>query len=286
MTLDRKTRLKIVRRAYAMHVTAAAGVADRRLENAFAAVPREDFLGPGPWPVLRWGRGYVASPSPDPVHLYADILVAILPERNLNNGQPSFLAGLIAAAAPKPGEHVVHIGAGVGYYTAILAKLVGRHGRVTAIEYEPALAARLTRNFTAQRNVRAIVGDGTSFDFAPADVILVNAGATHPLDHWLDRLAQGGRLVLPMTATDPGDDGSTRGVVFRIERRDNNFYVQWISLVGIYPCHGMRNSAAERALSAALQSGGSEKVTRLYRHNEVPDSLSWLRGEGWCLAYA
>ena len=43
---------------------------------------------------------------------------------------------LIAAAAPLPGEHAVRIGAGVGYYTAILAHMVGEGGRVTAIEFE------------------------------------------------------------------------------------------------------------------------------------------------------
>ena len=36
---------------------------------------------------------------------------------------------LIAAAAPRLGEHVVHIGAGVGYYTAILAQMAGGGGR-------------------------------------------------------------------------------------------------------------------------------------------------------------
>jgi protein-L-isoaspartate(D-aspartate) O-methyltransferase len=46
-------------------------------------------------------------------------VIGILPERNLNNGQPSLHAALIAAAAPQPGEHVVHVGAGLGYYTAI-----------------------------------------------------------------------------------------------------------------------------------------------------------------------
>ena len=35
---------------------------------------------------------------------------------------------MIAAAAPRPGEHVVHVGAGVGYFTAILAELVGATG--------------------------------------------------------------------------------------------------------------------------------------------------------------
>ena len=94
--MDRDTELQIVRRAYAKQVVAAGGVADRRVEAAFAIVRREDFLGRGPWPILRWDRCYVPTPSPNPVYLYADVLVGILPERNLNNGQPSFLAALIA----------------------------------------------------------------------------------------------------------------------------------------------------------------------------------------------
>ena len=93
--MDRDSRLGIIRRAYAKQIIAAAGVKDRRLENAFAAVPREAFLGRGPWPILRRGRGYVPTSNSDPTYLYDDILVGILPERNLNNGQPSFLASLI-----------------------------------------------------------------------------------------------------------------------------------------------------------------------------------------------
>src|SRR5215471_19412975 len=127
--MDRERELKIIRRAYAKQVAAAAGVGDPRIEAAFAAVAREDFLGPGPWQIVRWGGGYRASPGADPVYLYTDDVIAIVPGRNLNNGQPSLHAALIAAAAPQPGEHVVHVGAGVGYYTAILAELVGAAGR-------------------------------------------------------------------------------------------------------------------------------------------------------------
>src|SRR5438046_866201 len=111
--MDRETRFETIRRAYATQTMAAAGVVDRRIEAAFAAVKREDFLGPGPWQILRWDRGYEKAPSADPVYLYDDVVVAIVPERNLNNGQPSFLAALIAGSAPRPGEHAVHIGVGV-----------------------------------------------------------------------------------------------------------------------------------------------------------------------------
>ena len=51
--MDRERELKIIRRAYAKQVTAAAGVGDPQVESAFAAVAREDFLGPGPWHIVR-----------------------------------------------------------------------------------------------------------------------------------------------------------------------------------------------------------------------------------------
>jgi protein-L-isoaspartate(D-aspartate) O-methyltransferase len=108
------------------------------------------------------------TPSADPVYLYIKGVIGILPERNLNNGEPSLHAALIASAAPQPGEHVVHIGAGVGYYTAIMAELVGASGRVTAIELDAGLAARATTNFAMAPKVRVIEGDGTRVAFDPA----------------------------------------------------------------------------------------------------------------------
>ena len=283
--MDRETRLDIVRRAYAKHVMAAAGIADRRVEAAFAAVRREDFLGRGPWQVLRWPRGYERTPSRDPVYLYENALVGIVPERNLNNGQPSFLAALIAAAGPRAGEHAVHIGAGVGYYTAILARLAGSRGRVTAIEYDDGLAARLAANFAGARNVRVVAGDGTQVAFDAADAILVNAGATRPAEAWLDRLNDGGRLILPLTAAGFPNGDISQGTVFRIERHGDDFFAGRISAVAIFPCAGARDEDSETALAAALAAGRAGEVRRLYRRDDIPDEDCWLRGHGWCLAY-
>jgi len=126
--MDSDAELDIIRRAYAKQILAACGVSNRRIEAAFASIKREDFLGRGPWQVVRWGRGYVPTPSRNPVYLYDDVVVAIIPQRQLNNGQPSLHAALIASAGPRLGEHVVHVGAGVGYYTAVLHRLVGRRG--------------------------------------------------------------------------------------------------------------------------------------------------------------
>jgi protein-L-isoaspartate(D-aspartate) O-methyltransferase len=203
--MDRDAEEEIIRRAYAKQIMAACGISDRRIETAFASVKREHFLGRGPWQIVRWGRGYMPTPSRNPVYLYDDVVVAIIPDRHLNNGQPSLHAMLIASAAPKMGEHAVHIGAGVGYYTAILHRLVGRSGRVTAIEFDTGLAARLAANFGGVRNVNTVQGDGARVAFDSADIIYVNAGATKPAEAWLDRLTEAGRLILPMTASEfPG----------------------------------------------------------------------------------
>ena len=284
--MDRESDLEIVRRAYAKKIMATAGVADRRIEAAFAAVRREDFLGRGPWQIVHRGRGYAATPSRDPVYVYDDVAVAVIPERTLNNGQPSFLAALIAGAAPRRREHVVHVGAGVGYYTAILARLVGRAGRVTAIELDPMLAERLAANLAGQPNVRVIQGDGARIGFAPADVILVNAGATRPADAWLDGLAEGGRLILPLTAGGFPNVDVRHGAVFRITRQDDGFLAKRISGVAIFPCEGMRDAETEAALAAAFATGRVGEVTRLYRRDDIPEEACWVKGRGWCLAYA
>ena len=283
--MSRSTDLNIVRRAYAKQIMAVFGVIDRRVETAFAAIKREDFLGRGPWQIVRWGRGYVPTPSRDPVYLYDDVVVGILPERNLNNGQPALHAHLIASAAPRPGEHVVHVGAGVGYYTAILHHLVGRRGKVTAIEFDPGLAERLGANFAGVGNVRVICGDGARVEFDRADVIYVNAGATKPADAWLDRLLDGGRLILPLTAGEFPAGDIRQGAVFRIERRGANFLARHVSGVAIFPCEGMRDAESEAALAAAFENGRPRDVTRLYRRDDLPDEDCWVRGTGWCLAY-
>lgn len=99
--MNRVGELEVIRRAYAQQVMDAAGVANQRVEAAFASVRREDFLGPGPWPIFRWRRFYQNTPSADPVYLYTDVVVGILPERHLNNGLPSRHAGLLAHAQPR-----------------------------------------------------------------------------------------------------------------------------------------------------------------------------------------
>jgi len=290
--MDRAEELAVVRRAYAKQVLAEAQIDDPRLEAAYASVGREDFLGPGPWVFWRWLGGRVPTPSADPVYLYVDHVVQIIAERYLNNGQPSGHARWIASANIKEGHHVVHVGTGTGYYTAIMAHLVGPSGTVTGIEIDPGLAARSQANLSSLANVRVIEGDGAAMPFDDADVIYVNAGTTRPAEAWLDRLVEGGRLMLPLTSNkgfmnnDPPVPIERRGAFFRIERRTPEFLAQWISPVAIIPCESCRDPGSEAALAAAFEHGGWERVTRLYRSNDLAEDRVWLSAPGWCMAYA
>jgi|SRR5215475_4906283 len=100
--MQRAQELAIIRLAYAKQILAAAQVNDQRLEQAFAQVPREDFLGPGPWMIPRWFGDYLPTPTDDPVYLYIDNVVQIIAERQINNGQPSGHAKWIAALQSSP----------------------------------------------------------------------------------------------------------------------------------------------------------------------------------------
>jgi protein-L-isoaspartate(D-aspartate) O-methyltransferase len=87
----------------------------------------------------------------------------------------------IATLAPKKGERVIHVGAGTGYYTTLLAKLVGESGVVDAYEIEPKLAQRATDNLATFPNVTVHGRSGAEETLPACDVLYVNAGATEPL---------------------------------------------------------------------------------------------------------
>jgi protein-L-isoaspartate(D-aspartate) O-methyltransferase len=288
--MERVEELAIIRRAYAKEILAAVEIDDPSLELAFAQVRREDFLGPGPGVIPRWFGGYLPTPSADPVYLYIDNVVQIIAVRHLNNGQPSGHAKWIASASIKPGEHVVHVGIATGYYTAIMSHLTGPLGEVTGIELDADLAARAKENLSSFANVRIVNGNGATIPLEAADVIYVNAGVTRPSDLWLEALTDGGRLILPLTTNEGflangAANVQRRGAMFRIERRTAEFLAEWVSPVAIIPCEGARDETSEAALAEAFKKGGWERVTRLYRNEDVPEERCWLRAPGWCLAY-
>lgn len=251
--------------------------------EAFATVPRERFLGPGPWRVLSGIRLDQPSMTPDdrPHWLCHDVLVTIDAARSLNNGQPSFWAGNFDRLDLRRGERILQVGAGTGYYTAVLAEIAGRDGRVVAVEYDGDLAARAAANLAPWRQVTVVAGDGRAHDPGPVDAVVVFAGATHPAPLWLDRLAEGGRLLMPLTGEDRW------GFLLRATRRGESFGATSIGGVGIFPCAGGRDDAAAARLSAALAGDAPSRVPIRALHRGEPDPAAadtvWYHGPGFWL---
>ncbi len=276
------------RRFFAEEIEACAGLKTPALVEAFATVERERFLRPGPW--LMKGEADLGGPprqtaDANPRRVYHNVVLAIDPSRQLFNGQPGTLGFWIDALGLRPGARVLHIGAGLGYYTAILAHTVGSTGRIVAIEVDEALAAEARANLREIPNVEVRRGDATGKLGETFDAILVNAGVTHPLPEWLDALTPGGRMALPLTvAMPPGapigkgfvvlvaNDGAAAGMSARV-----------LSMVMIYSAQGIRDEAMSARLGKAFTRAMFPAIKRLRRdaHDESPSC--WLHGDGFCL---
>ena len=281
-TSVRSTQL---RRFYAELVVRRGGAKDPRIRDAFACVPREPFAGPGPWSVFGGGpgtrsTGYVRTPSDDPAFLYQDTLIALDAARGINIGEPSLHARCLDALALQPGERVLHVGAGAGYYTALLAKLVGPTGYVEAYEIDPALAARAERNLRIFPTITVRARSGVADDLPQADAIYVNAGITQPERAWLDALRLDGRLLFPLQP-----EGGFGGML--LVRRPCDGGAVWpasfLSRAGFIGCHGPQLKGAGQALKTAFAAGGWEAVKSL-RFTPDVDSSCWVAGEGWWLS--
>ena len=281
------------RRFYADEIRFVANLNSPALVEAFARVPREKFIGPGPWQVgsaevralaaAGMGRStYV--PVDDPRHLYHNVVVVIDASRDINNGQPSALALWINSLQLEPGLRVYHLGCGVGYYTAIIAEVVGPGGSIVATEIDSDLAARARENLWDYGNVQVHSVDGGEFDPGECDAMLINAGVTHPHPLWLDRLRDGGRLVLPITLATSETLGA--GLMMRIVRRSDRFSAHGVTPVGIYSCKSVRDPELEPLVRSALMNQSLLKVQSLRLEPHEPEPTCLVHGKDVCFSSA
>jgi protein-L-isoaspartate(D-aspartate) O-methyltransferase len=275
--------LTAIRQWYAEEIKFAGNVANEEIVEAFAKVPREKFLGQGPWSIP-FRDGYRLTEDSDPRHVYHNIPVAIDVERQLNNGQPSWWAGLISEAELKRHESVLHIGCGTGYYTAILAAVVGSEGHVTALEVDDGLRDAARSNLSDVPHEKVESGNFDQVDFASFDAIIVSAGATHVPEAWIHSLRDNARLILPLTIEDPSRPFG-RGKVLKLKKLPSTFEAKFVLDVMIYHAMGLRDRRAQEELKEAMSRGGWEAVRSLRQGSEAAEGR-WLSFGSYYLSTA
>ncbi len=280
-------QLPLYQRFYSEELRAVAELHSEALVQAFAMVPREAFLGPGPWQIfsLKHGMGtpeYRPTPDANPEHLYHNVAVAIDAARKLNNGQPSALAPAMDALELKRGERALHIGAGTGYYSAVLAEVVGPAGGLVAIEVDSNLAQRARTNLAGHTWVDVFQGDGSELP-GSFDAIFINAGATHPRSEWLDALAPDGRLVLPLTASMPGLPFAS-GFFAKMRRGQKAYSLELISPISIFDCEGARDETVDAKLVQLFRQGAWKRIHSLRRDPHPEGSSCLLHAAHLCFS--
>jgi protein-L-isoaspartate(D-aspartate) O-methyltransferase len=158
----------------------ARGITDERVLEAMSRVPREFFV-----------------PAMEKYAAYSDRALPI--ECGQTISQPYMVALMTELLELKGTEHVLEIGTGSGYQTAILAELA--HD-VVSVERHAELSQSAADTLTSlgYSNVRLVVGDGTE-GFAPAapyDAIVVTAAAAECPPALLQQLSEDGVLVIPI----------------------------------------------------------------------------------------
>jgi protein-L-isoaspartate(D-aspartate) O-methyltransferase len=281
------------RRFYSEEIRFTGDIHSPAVIEAFARVPREKFLGPGPWEVVSaetralsvaGGMQMSYTQVDDPRDLYHNVVVVIDKSADINNGQPSALARWIEALDLKPGDRAYHLGGGVGYYTAILAEIVGPDGSVACSEVHPDLAVRAQKNLSGYPNVTVFAGDGATFDPGECDAMLINAGVTHPSPLWLDRLRDGGRLVVPLTMATTPTIGF--GVMAKIVRESGRFLAEMVTPLAIYSCKSMRDAQREPRIQAAMTGGKLMKLKSVRRDAHEPSDTCLVHGDDVCVSSA
>ncbi len=118
--------------------------------------------------------------------------------------QPLVVAFMLELLEPKIGEHILEIGMGSGWQTALLAFCVGEKGSVVGVERIPELASFAEKNFEKITDIphgaiRPLLGDGVAGSpaDAPFDKIIAAASGTGIPPAWMEQLKVGGRIVAP-----------------------------------------------------------------------------------------
>jgi protein-L-isoaspartate(D-aspartate) O-methyltransferase len=195
------------------------GAGTESVAAALLAVPRHVFVTDVPLETAYSDEAIVTKRDADGVPISS-------------SSQPTIMALMLDQLDLAPGQRVLEIGAGTGYNAALLAHLVGPAGVVVSVEIDPDAVERARTSLAAAGypDVTVVCADGADGypAAAPYDRIIATVGAWDLAPAWLDQLAPGGRVVVPL-------DLRGAQVSVALERVDGH----WVSR-SLVPCSFMR----------------------------------------------
>ena len=192
------------------------------VEMAFRRLPRQLF-----------------APDVPPEQVYSDQSVPIRDEagqRLTVISQPSVMARMLEYLELEPGQKVLEVGTGSGFFAGLLGSIVGPQGHVVTLEIEPALIERAAVRLSSAgiKNVEVVSGDG-GYGYSPAapfDRIVSTAGVGEITPEWLKQLKPHGCLLVPL------DVGMTGETLVALKWDGSHLVGQALELLQFVPLRG------------------------------------------------
>lgn len=233
------------------------GVSTDRIEIAFSKVARELFLAPPPWRILPfkpWGRPR-SFHTDNPSMLYHDCLVAIDEKSSINNGSPALWARIFCELVDWSNVRcILHRGCGRGYYTAVMAEIVGNSGQVAFADAREDL----------EEKARVALGDRSNvwqYKLNAQDqfcLIVCSYGISGISRSDFQALREGGVMVAPVV------NATGRGKMVTFTKEG-----EWLSYTSHMPCSFITDSTVENSIGDL-----SIKAEGRLRMNEDEDWVS------------
>ena len=221
--VDSPSDTAALQQAMVDQLKAAGCIRSPSVEAAFRAVPRHLFLPGVPL---------------DQVYRNEAIATKFEGERPISSSsQPSAMTAMLEQLGLEPGQHILEVGAGTGYNAAIMARITGETGKVTAIDIDEDIVEGARQHLTEAGfgRVEVVCGDGGYgyANSAPYDRIILTVGAADISPAWREQLKPDGRMVIPLAILPKG-----RQLTFAFEFSDESLISVSATTCAFMPLRG------------------------------------------------
>lgn len=218
------------------------------LRQVLFNVPRHLFIeqyydGEGPDGIV-----HVESPTPSAEQLeaiYSNRGMMIREDPHSAASQPSLIFNMLDDLKLTHGQKVLEIGTGSGWNAGLIAFSVGDESLVYSIDLQADLVEKARKHLSSagfnRVNLRA--GDGgLGWDGETFDRIIVTVGSPDIPPVWIESLAEGGILVMPLKTRGAGDP------ILRLHKQGNKLTGTITRWAGFMDLQGNFKSSTENAL--------------------------------------